>query len=124
MKWNGTLTIGLAASNFCTAETTGNHNLYTLCTETHCTANALLHSTAESNTTLQLVSDVTCNQGCIHIRLLYLGNIDVNLVGSSELLNIFLNLLDSRTLAADNHTRLCSVDGELEALLGALGLNL
>ena len=123
LQRDGTLVVVLAARDFCAAETTGNGNLDTLCTELHRSADGHLHCTAEGNSFFQLSSDVFSNELCIQVGALDFDNID----GNGSLYDSFAfesELFDFSTAASDNDTGLCAVDEDLDSFSVAFDFDL
>ena len=109
MKRNTTFTVRFATGNFSTAETAAYCYFDTFSAHTDCTANSLFHSTAESNAAFELSSDVFSNKRSIHIRLFDFCDINIYMF-VSVFFKAFFELFNTRTAAADNHTRFSSMN--------------
>ena len=109
LQRDSTVMVLLASSNFCTIETAGYHDLDTLCAELHGAADALLHSSSESDSLLELLCNVLSNELSVEVRLLNFNDVDDNRL-VQLLLALLAELLDLCAALADNHTRLGAVD--------------
>ena len=122
LQRDGTLVVALRTCDFCTAKSAGNLSLDTLCAQTHCTADRLLHCTAEGDTVLQIQCDLFSNQLCIHIRLLDFYDVDINLL-VQHLFQLCTQFFDLCAATADYDTRLSAVDVDSNLVCETLDLN-
>ena len=111
--------IALAAGNVCTAQTAGASCLDALSTALHSTADALLHSAAESDAALQLTGNVLSNQLSIGVNVVNLNDVHVHAL-ADHLAQLLLQVCDLSAALADNHAGLCAVNVYLD--LGLTGL--
>ena len=123
MQRNAALAICLASGDFRAAQTTRNLDLDALGAEAHRAADRLLHGAAERDAALQLLRDVLGDERRGEIRLTNLGDVDVDRLFRLAL-EAFLDLLDARAAAADDHAGLRRMDRELQTVLRALRLDL
>ena len=89
----------------------------------HGVSHSHLDSTAVSNLTLYLASDVVGYDVCIELRLLNFENINLNLL-VVEFLQLFLELVDILTTLTNDQTRTGCADGDGNQLQCALDDNL
>ena len=123
LKRNGTFVIAFGTSDFCTAQSAGNLCLDTLCAQAHGSADGLLHCTAEGDTILQIQCDLFSYQLCIHIRLLYFYDVDINLL-VQHFFQLRTQFFDLCAATADNNARLCAVDVDSNLICETLDLDL
>ena len=123
MQRNAALAICLASGDFRAAQATRNLDLDALGAEAHRAADRLLHGAAEGDAALKLLRDVLGDERRVEIGLTDLGDVDVDRLFRLAL-EAFLDLLDARTAAADDHAGLRRMDRELQAVLRALRLDL
>src|SRR5699024_7654933 len=127
LQRNGSFMVMLASSDFSSAQTAGNLNFDTLCTQLHGTADALFHCTTERDTSLQLRSDVLSNQLCVFIWLFNFNNVNKYLnrylfIFVDDLFALCAQLFDLSSAFTDNHTWFCTVD--VDSYFGCVTLDL
>src|SRR6185312_761084 len=104
-----TLQVPFGARNLVAVQAAQHADLDALAAEAHRRIHRLAHRAAERDALLQLQRDVLCNQLSIELRLVDLENVDKHLA-IRPLLNVGLQLVDLRALAADDDTRTRGAD--------------
>ena len=123
LKGNGTFTVAFAAGDFSAAQTTGNGYLDTFSACAHGSAYSLFNSTAEADTSFQLGSNVFTNQDSAHVGGFDFENVDIHFLVSYSSQG-FLDILNARAAAADNHARFSGINGKLYTIAYTFNANL
>src|ERR1041385_7552299 len=93
------------------AETAGAGDADALGTETQRRLNRALHCAAEGDAAFELVGDALGDELRVDLGLADLDNVEAHF-GLGHRLQLFLELLDVRTLLADDHARARSIDAD------------
>ena len=109
----------LLASHFSAVETTSDLDLYAFSASAHCVLDSHLDSAAVSNLALYLTSDVVTNDVGVKLRLLYLEDLDLNIL-LVELLELFLELVNILTTHPNDDTRTSCADCDSDEFQCAL----
>src|SRR5258708_276047 len=119
MKWDATLTLPFAAGDVGSTQTTGALDLDTIGAERHGHLNGLLHGAAETESALQVRRNIPSDQLGLDLGLLNFLNVEEDLL-TSELSELFLDLVDFLALAANNDSGTGGEDLDANAIGGAL----
>ena len=123
VKRNATFTIPFGTCDFCTAKTATAGDLDAFGAKTHGGLNRTLHGAAECDTAFQLLGDRLGNEGCVNFGLADFNDVEVRFrVG--HLAELAAQLLDVRTLLADDQARTGCVDRDAALLVRTLDDNL
>ena len=115
--------IALGAGDFSAAQTAAAGNLDALGTQTGSLLHSLLHSPAEGDTLLQLLSDVFSDQLCVQVRRPNLNDVQVHALAQTSF-HVLAQILDLGTGLADDHAGTGAVNVDLHLAVGALDLDL
>src|SRR5208283_512128 len=113
------LQIPLRARNLIAVQPARHTNLDALAAKAQRRINRLAHRTAEANALLQLQRDVLGDQLRVKLRLVDLQNVNEDLA-RAPFLNVGLQLIDLRALAADNDAGTRGADDETQLVARAL----
>src|SRR5699024_4084256 len=91
-------------------------------TGAHRTLDRLLLRGTERCTLLQLISDASCDQTRIQIRICDLNDVEVYVL-AGHLLQLLLQGFDVLTVGTDDNTRTSSADHDRHTVLGTLDFN-
>ena len=123
MQRSTTLFEMLTTSNFSATNTTGNGDLDTLGTRTHCRSNSILDGTTVLDTAFDLFGNILSHQDSIHLRAFHLTDVDLNIL-TGKFLELFTKFVNLRTSTTDNQTRTSRIDSHGEQFQGTLNVNL
>src|SRR6185437_1070641 len=117
-----TLQVPLRARNFIAVQAARDTDLDALAAKAQRRIHRLAHRAAERDALFQLQRDVLSNQLSIELRLVDLENVNEDFpIG--PLLNVGLQLVDLRALAADDDTRTRGADNQPQLVARTLDLN-
>src|SRR5688572_29836967 len=106
---NPALAIPVGARDLGAAETAGAGDPDALGAETKRRLNRALHGAAEGDTAFELVGDALRHQARVNLRLADFDDVEADL-GAGHLRQLLLQLLDVRTLLADDDARAGGID--------------
>jgi|TARA_B110000037_G_C17120854_1_gene505790 hypothetical protein len=120
LKRNFPFAIPLGACDISTTEATCATNPDAIGAEVHCRLNRTLHSTAKSNTTLELNTNIFADTLGIKLRLADLNDVDFHLGTTGYFADLGSHELNLGTFAADDESGAGGVKGHTHAVPGTL----
>jgi hypothetical protein len=123
LKRNATFLVLLGAGHLSTTQTSGTHDFATFSTHTHGRGKGGFHGTAERDTCLKLLCYLLTHQTRIQFWALDFEDVDLNIL-LGNLFDFFLEAIHFLTTTANHNTWTAGVDGNGDALQGALDDNL
>jgi len=120
---NAAVVVGLDPGDFGAAQAAGATNLDALGALVHRGLYRLLHGAAEGDAAFELEGDILGHQLRVDVRLLDLLDVHIDLL-AGHLAEFFLELVDFRALAADDHSGTSGVDRHAAATRGPFNVDL
>ena len=116
------LQVPLGAGDFVAIQPAANADLNSLAAEAQRRIHGFAHGAPESHTLLQLQRNVLGHELRVELRLVHFLNIDKDIT-IGALLDVLLQLVDFRSLAADDDTRTRGADDDAQLVARTLDLD-